>query len=93
MTDRYTGRPFLPLLEGFVLDAIGALDAAEDAALTARDPHWRATVVLRMQFPQGMSDAIRQVWESGRKKYVAANGHDPDPRAFAQHFIDSKFPQ
>ena len=93
MTDRYAARPFLQFLDAYVLDAIGALDAATDAALTARDPHWRATVVLRMQFPAGMASAIREVWESGRTKFAAANGHDPDPQEFARIFIDSKFPQ
>lgn len=92
MTDRYAGKPFLKLLDSYVLDAIGALSPAANVALTARDPHWRATVVLRMNFPAGMSDAIRQVWESGRRKFAAENGHDPDPAEFARIFIDSKFP-
>ena len=93
MNERYAQKPFLELLDSYVLDAIGALDPSAVAALTTRDPHWRATVVLRMQFPAGMANAIREVWESGRAKFAAANGHDPDPQEFARIFIDSKFPQ
>ena len=92
MSDRYAQKPFLEFLDSYVLDAIGALSSEEDAALTAREGEWRAKVVLRMQFPAGMAKAIREVWESGRTKFAAVNGHDPDPREFARIFIDSKFP-
>ena len=61
MSDIYEGKPFLKLLDAYVLDAIGALDADSDAALTAQEPtfhalfggtgDWRTIVVQRMQFP------------------------------------------
>ncbi|MBB4840739.1 hypothetical protein HNP52_003836 [Sphingomonas kyeonggiensis] len=102
MTDRYAGKPFLRLLDSYVLDAIGHLDAEQDTKLTAMEPRfrevfgeegdWRAIVVARMRFPDGIAGAIRQVWDKGRDRFVAANGREPDPVEFTQVFVDTKFP-
>ena len=102
MSDRYAGKPFLKLLESYVLDAIGHLDPMADAALRAMEPQyramfgaagsWREIVVSRMQFPAGMQGAIREMWQSGRVRFREANGREPDPMEFTRVFIDSKFP-
>ncbi|ODP38546.1 hypothetical protein [Sphingomonas turrisvirgatae] len=102
MSDIYAGKPFLKLLDSYVLDAIGALDAESDAALRAREPEfhkmfgatgaWRTIVEQRMQFPAGMAGAIREVWEKGGAKFRAAQGRDPDPVEFTRHFVDTNFP-
>ncbi|MCP3731733.1 hypothetical protein M9978_15000 [Sphingomonas sp. MG17] len=102
MTDRYAGKPFLKLLDSYVLDAIGALDPASDASLTAMESRfreifgasgdWRTIVAERMQFPKGMAGAIREVWEKGSAKFVAAQGHQPDPHEFTRTFVDTNFP-
>lgn len=102
MSDRYTGKPFLELLDSYVLDAIGHLDPARDAALRAREPQfhamfgetggWREIVVARMQFPPGMPGALAEVWRAGRAKFEQANGSQPDPAEFVRIFIDTKFP-
>ncbi|VVT20253.1 hypothetical protein [Erythrobacter sp. EC-HK427] len=102
MSDRYDGKPFLRLLDSYVLDAIGALDDANAAWLTASEPHlratyggegsWQAIVAAQMQFPAGMQDAIRQLWESGRARFAAAGQGEPDPVMFAITFVDQKFP-
>lgn len=102
MIDRYAGKPFLELLDNYILDAIGALDAESDTALTAREPEfrrlfgasggWRAIVAQRMNFPDGMAGAIREVWQKGSVKFISANGREPDPFEFARHFVDSNFP-
>lgn len=102
MTDLYIAKPFLRLLDSYVLDAIGALDAESDAALTAQEPafhrtfgatgDWRTIVVQRMQFPDGMAGAIREVWQKGSVKFRAANGREPDPVEFTRHFVDTNFP-
>lgn len=102
MIERYAGKPFLELLDSYVLDAIGHLDAGADAALTAREPQfrklfggtgdWRAMTVQRMQFPAGMAGAIREVWAKGAVKFMAAHGRQPDPVEFTRVFVDSKFP-
>lgn len=102
MTHRYSGKPFLELVDSFVLDAIGHLDDATARSLREREPlfrdlfgergGWRDMVVARMQFPKGMAGAIREVWDKGRVRFVSEQGREPDPREFAQHFVDTKFP-
>lgn len=102
MTDRYEGKPFLRLLDCYVLDAIDHLPAAQEVQLTALEPgfrdafgdgeDWRAIVAGRMQFPEGMRGAIREIWEKGTAKFIAANGQEPDPAEFARFFVDTHFP-
>lgn len=102
MSDIYQGKPFLRLLDAYVLDAIGELDGESDASLTAQEPRyrelfgatgdWRTIVVQRMQFPDGMAGAIREVWTKGRTKFIAAHGHEPDPVEFMRTFVDTHFP-
>ena len=102
MSDRYADKPFLELLDCYVLDAIGALDAESDATLTEYESEmhemfgetgsWREIVVARMQFPAGMQGAIREVWEKGRTRFLESQGREPDPIMFARTFIDKNFP-
>lgn len=102
MSDRYAGKPFLKLLESYVLDAIGHLDPMAEASLRTLEPHyrgmfggtggWREIVAARMQFPAGMPGAIREVWQSGAVKFREANGREPDPVEFTRIFVDTKFP-
>jgi hypothetical protein len=102
MTDRYDGKPFLKLVDSYVLDAIGHLDAESDASLTALEPKfheafnatgdWRTIVASVMQFPDGMAGAIREVWDKGKARFIEVNGHAPDPVEFAQIFVDTNFP-
>lgn len=102
MIDRYVGKPFLQLLDSYVLDAIGALDVEADAGLAAMEAEfrktfdatgdWRAIVVQRMNFPDGMAGAIREVWQKGSVKFMAAHGREPDPFEFTRHFVDTNFP-
>jgi hypothetical protein len=101
VTDRYAGRPFLKLVDCYVLDAIGHLDAASNAQLVAMEPSlretygatggWREIVTSQMKFPEGMAGAVREVWEKGRTRFIAAQGHEPDPHEFTRTFVDTKF--
>ena len=78
------------------------LDAETEQRMTALEPQyrlayggagsWREIVEARMQFPKGMAGAIREMWEKGRPRYIAANGVEPNPIEFTQKFIDTKFP-
>ena len=102
MSNRYAGKPFLELLDAYILDATGHLDAARNAELTAREAEfrklfggtgdWRAQVAQRMQFPDGMAGAVREVWEKGATKFFAAQGYQPDPAEFVRSFVDKNFP-
>lgn len=102
MSDRYDGKPFLRLLDSYVLDAIGHLDADAQANLTRLEPKfhqafnatgdWRTIVATTMKFPDGMPRAIREVWEKGRVRFVELNKQEPDPAEFTQIFVDKNFP-
>lgn len=102
MSDRYADKPFLKLVDGYIVDAIGHLDGASAMELAAMEPQmrkatglsgdWRSLVEQRMRFPAGMAGAVREVWDKGRVKFIAANGREPDPLEFAVNFVDSKFP-
>lgn len=102
MTTRYTGKPLLRLVDSFVLDAIGHLPAEVDAKLTEMEPRfrrtfgeagsWREIVAAQMKFPDGLQAAIREVWETGRTKFRASEGYEPDPAQFTMSFVDSNFP-
>ncbi|BCT91963.1 hypothetical protein LYSHEL_09870 [Lysobacter helvus] len=73
MEDRYTGRPFLRLIECLALDAIDALDPVQREALEKMAPQlaesldhqgtWQEIVAAQMQWGEGIGDAIREVWE------------------------------
>ena len=102
MSDRYEGKPFLRLLDSYVLDTIGALDAANAKWLSEAEPFfrqtfeaqgsWREIVVQRMQFPDGMDAAIVEMWEKGSAKFREANAAEPDPVQFTHMFVDKNFP-
>lgn len=102
MNDRYEGKPFLRLLDSYVLDAIGELDEANENWLVEAEPHfrhtfgeegsWRDIVEKRMQFPDGMKAAIIEVWDKGRISYLWEKGEKADPVGFAHSFVDSNFP-
>ncbi|URW76939.1 hypothetical protein M9980_07025 [Sphingomonas donggukensis] len=103
MSDRYDGKPFLRLLDSYILDAIGHLPADQEAALTAMEPkfaetfgttgRWRDVVATQMKFPAGMAGAVREVWDKGRPRFVAAHGREPDPAEFTRTFVDTNFPR
>ena len=102
MSERYTGKPFLRLVDSYVLDAIGHLDAAADANLTRLEPRfhaafnatgdWRTIVATQMRFPEGMAGAIREIWEKGKPRFIAEQGREPDPLEFVRIFVDTNFP-
>jgi hypothetical protein len=70
--DRYAGRPFLRLLECFVLDAIGQLDDRQRDTLRQIEPKlretygregtWARIIAGEMDFPEALSSEIRTVW-------------------------------
>jgi hypothetical protein len=102
VSDRYDGKPFLRLLDSYVLDAIGYLDATTAAWLTEAEPHfrhefghtgsWREIVEQRMQFPERMRDAIRELWVKGNLRFDDPDGQRPHPVNFAHMFVDRSFP-
>jgi hypothetical protein len=98
---RYTGKPFLRLLECYVLNAIGALDERQQESLRLMEPKlaqtygvngkWTEIIDIHMDFPSDFSEKIRAVWERNLSRL-----HDQqvevDPNEFALQFIDQNFP-
>jgi hypothetical protein len=92
--DRYEGKPFLKLLEAFVLSRIGKLSPDAAARLVQMTPQLRKTFGRQgtwdeivegvMQLDAGASDAIRRDWA----RWVAEHG-DGDPAAFARMVADA----
>lgn len=102
MSERYDGKPFLRLIDCYVLDAIGHLDDEQARRLEEMTPKfrdvfgvpgtWREIVERRMDFPADMATAIRRVWDEGHDRFVEEAGREPDPAEFTQVFVDTNFP-
>lgn len=98
--DRYAGKPFLRLLECYVLSAIGQLDAAQQATLQRMEPKlssvynisgsWLDIVRSQMDFPDTLPEKIRAIWERNLTT-AQAQGFVADPNAFAMQFVDQNF--
>lgn len=102
MSDRYEGKPFLRLVDSYVLDAIGALDDANQDWLKAMEPNlrhtyrmngtWQEIVAEQMKFPDGLPATIREIWEKGSLKFRELSDEEPDPVQFTHEFVDKNFP-
>ena len=102
MTDaaRYEERPFLKLLDCYVLRAIGQLDEAQEAALQSIEPQlagvygkempWFEVVSDQMEFPDDIDASIRQVWVAAQMKADDLE-EQIDPAAFTRQFVDTNF--
>lgn len=100
MSDRYEGKPFLRLLECYVLWSIDQLPAnqaerLEDMAPRLRatygaDGTWQEVVATQMEFPSDLPASLRGMWE--RTLVNASNKQEPvDPEAWAQAVVDANF--
>jgi len=94
--DRYAGKPFLKLVDAFVLKAIGHLDPSQDEALQQMTPKlqatfkrtgtWEEIVMAELRFEPEVRTAIRDLWE---KNQVIARqkGVSLTPQAFTEMFV------
>lgn len=99
--DRYAGKPFLRLLECYVLAAIGELSDEQQATLRAMEPKlhevygvsgsWQAVIEAQMDFPATVADKIKEIWQANVDKFASA-GTAINAQDFAQHFVDTNFP-
>jgi hypothetical protein len=98
---RYHGKPFLRLLECYVLNAIGQLHEQHAEVLRQMEPMlaktygmggaWDEIVAAQMNFPATLPDKIRGLWD----RYLAtakARAASVDPEEFARVVIDDNFP-
>jgi hypothetical protein len=88
---RYKGRPFLYLIECYVLLSIGELGDDEQMALARLEPRlgevyrmsasWDQVVASQMEFPSELPDWLRSEWARARAAGL-------DPQRFAQMAAD-----
>ncbi len=69
ITDRYTGKPLLILLENYVLSCIGCLPQKKVPALTAAvqkvyggGDDWKATLRSTLHLEDVLDDDLRRMW-------------------------------
>lgn len=97
---RYEDRPFLKLLDCYVLRLIGQLDEAQEDALRSIEPQlagvygrempWFEVVSNQMQFSEEIDASIRQVWVAAQMKAVQQD-MQIDPAEFTRQFVDTNF--
>ena len=100
--DRYKDRPFLQLLECYILDEIGHLNDRDRVLLKKMEPSltetfgsslgWKNVVKTQMDFPDEMPDHITMFWEK-YKSQAKLQGSPADPVEFAMMFVDQNFPE
>jgi hypothetical protein len=98
---RYDGKPFLRLLDCYVLRAIGALDQQQEISLRSMEPKlssvygvdgsWFEIVAKQMDFPDSLPVQINEIWVSGKAK-AEHQGLSVDPIEFTKQFVDTNFP-
>ncbi len=97
---RYAGKPFLRILECYILKSIDALPEPDAKKLEDMTPklrelyghagEWWEIVAAKMDFPTDMPDKIQEIW---KRNQILANSNKEDlhPEHFAQMFVDSNF--
>ncbi len=99
--DRYAGKPFLRLLECYVLAAIDQLDDKQMATLQQMEPKLRAVygssgswieiIDQQMEFPKSLPGQIQGIW-SNYLSQAKVRGAAVDPNEFAVSFVNENFP-
>jgi hypothetical protein len=102
MTDgyRHAGKPFLRMIELYVLWAIGELPQANQDSLNNIAPklqsmyggggEWHEAIAAAMHMPLEMPAAIRDMWVRNLE-IARANEVTLPPEKFAEMFVDENF--
>ncbi len=96
MDNRYHNKPFLLLLEGFVLDAIGALppeieSAAEVIATKVFEgKDWRTQLQAQIGLPKDFAQQLSGLWAENQK-IAEQKGVTLAPKDFAQALVEANF--
>lgn len=98
---RYDGKPFLRLIECYVLHAIGQLSVEDSGMLKGLEPKleqtygmkgsWVEIVQAQMAFPDTLPGQLKMLWRENVDA-ADARGATVDPNAFAVAIIDRHFP-
>jgi hypothetical protein len=100
--DRYEGKPFLRLLDSYVLDAIGQLTERQREGLALMEPmlqavyksadSWQEIVRTQMNLPPSLPQAISKMW-GGYMNAAKGQGLPAHPHEFVERFVDENFPE
>ena len=101
-TNRYDGKPFLRLLDSYVLDAIGQLTDGQREGLAVMEPKlnavynssgsWQEMVRTQMDLPPSFPESIRKMWV-GYLDAAKTQGLSVHPHEFVEQFVDENFPE
>lgn len=94
--DRYAGKPFLKLVDSFVLKSIGELDSSQESLLVRMTPKfqetfsssgtWEEIVIAQLHFPPNISEAIQAMWTKNQD-IAKQNGAMLTPMQFVEMFV------
>ncbi len=96
--DRYDGKPFLKLVDSFVLKCIGELGQSQELLFEKMTPKlqetfkssgsWEDIVMEQLQYQPEIRDAIRELWAKN-KEIAKENGTELSPMQFTEMFVSS----
>lgn len=94
--DRYAGKPFLKLVDSFVLKSIGELDSSQESVLINLTPKfqetfssngtWEEIVMTQLHFPANIKESIHAMW-SKNQDIAKQNGMVLTPMQFVEMFV------
>lgn len=95
--ERYEGRPLLILLENYVLDVLGEVDAGKQQSLREMTQKvfgggedWRETLRETLHLDSTTDESLLELWE--RNQQIAANANiSLHPIQFAKMVADTNF--
>jgi len=100
--ERYRDKPFLRLIDCYVLKAIGHLDPVHEVGLAkmeagiakafGRSGSWDAMVAQQLEWPDTFPSKICDLWKK-YERWAYENGFEPDPDQFTVEFIERNFPE
>ena len=100
MSSRYSDKPFLRLIECYVLESIGELSEKDRSNLKRMESRlqkvygsngsWFEIVSDEMEFPDSLPDKLRKMWS--QYSSCAEENISIDPNEFVISFVDSNFP-
>jgi hypothetical protein len=94
--DRYAGKPFLKLVDSFVLKSIGCLDPAQESLLEQMAPKLQATfhrsgswediVMAELHFQPEIRASIQNLWQKNQA-IARQRGTELSPMQFVEMFV------
>lgn len=103
LDDRYDGRPFLKLLDSYVLWAAGELEPENELALVKMTPKlqevyassgsWQEIVEAQMDLPDSAAASIKAMWSRNLARVETAGEHGEhlDAGEWARRVVDENF--